>query len=57
MVSRWIEPEPRPKQVDETPSYNPDAPTFDLMKRQVGKVSPGIQRKVFPTRIHQRKPL
>jgi hypothetical protein len=52
MVSRWIEPEPRRKQVDEAPPYNPDAPSFDLMKRQVGKKPPKyiyhyIRRRTF----------
>jgi hypothetical protein len=58
MVSKWIEPEPLPKQVDDTPStYNPDAPTFDLMKRQIGKNSSTTKRKVFTTKIHHHKPL
>jgi len=57
MVSKWIEPEPLPIQVDDTPSYNPDAPTFDLMKRQIGKNSSTTKRKVFTTKIHHHKPL
>jgi hypothetical protein len=51
MVSKWVEPPPRPRQVDETPSYDPDAPSFDLMKRQVGKKPPTTQKKVFVTRM------
>jgi hypothetical protein len=47
MVSRWIEPEPMPKQVDETPPYNPAAPSFDLMKRQVGKKKVNRKSKEF----------
>jgi len=49
MVSKWLEPEPRPKQDDETPSYDPDAPSFADMKRQVGKKPPTMRKKVFRT--------
>jgi hypothetical protein len=50
MVSKWLEPEPRPRQVDDyTPPHNPNAPSFDLMKKQIGKTSPTTQKKVFVT--------
>jgi hypothetical protein len=50
MVSRWLEPEPRPKRNDEPPpSYDPNAPSFDLMKRQIGKKPPTMRKKVFRT--------
>jgi hypothetical protein len=55
MVSRFINPAPRPRQVDETPSYDPDAPSFDLMKRQVGKTSATMTKKVFRTTGQGRK--
>ena len=45
MVSKWVEPEPRPKRNDEPPpSYNPNAPSFADMKQQIGK-TPLIMRK------------
>ena len=47
MVSRWLEPPPRPKKDDDRPPYDPDAPTFADMKRQVGKKPPTTQRKVL----------
>ena len=47
MVSKWLNPAPRPKQDDYTPPHNPDAPTFADMKRQVGKKPPTTQRKVL----------
>jgi len=53
MVSKWLQPEPRPKQVDETPPYNSDAPSFDLMKRQVGKKSPKVCKEVFILKSHR----
>jgi hypothetical protein len=51
-----LEPSPRPRQVDETPSYDPDAPSFDLMKKQVGKKPPTPQRKVFVTGQGEKRP-
>ena len=58
MVSRWLEPEPILKEVVDTPSsYNPDAPSFADMKRQVNKKTPATHRNVFVTRIHHNKPL
>ncbi len=48
MVSRWVEPEPTPKRIEETPpSYNPNTPSFAEMKRQVGKKPPTMRKKVF----------
>jgi len=51
-----LEPLPRPTQVDETPADDPDAPSFDLMKKQVGKTSPTPQRKVFVTGQGEKRP-
>ena len=57
MVSRWLEPEPIPKEVVETLPHNPNAPSFADMKRQVNKKTPATHRNVFVTRIHHNKPL
>jgi hypothetical protein len=58
MVSKWVEPEPRPKRNDETPpSYNPNTPSFAEMKRQVGKKPPTMRKKVFVTGMRDPKPL
>ena len=56
MVSRWLEPPPRPKKDDYTPSHDPDAPTFADMKRQVGKKPSTTKEKVFVTGMRNRKP-
>ena len=47
MVSRFINPPPRPKPVDDTPPYIPNAPSFADIKRQLGKTSPSMTKKVF----------
>ena len=49
MVSKWVEPPPRPKQGKDRPPYDPDAPNFADIKRQVGKKPPTIQRRVLVT--------
>jgi len=55
MVSRWLCPGPRARQVDEPSTYDPDAPSFDLMKKQVGKTPPTMTKKVFRTTGQGRK--
>jgi len=36
MVSKWINPPPRPKEVTEPiPDYDPDAPSFADMRKQL----------------------
>jgi hypothetical protein len=50
MGSRWLEPEPIPRQDDYTPTHNPNAPSFADMKRQVGKKPPTMRKKMFLTK-------
>ena len=48
MVSRWLNPPPKPKRQDDpAPPYNPNAPSFAYMKQQIGKKPPTMRREVF----------
>jgi hypothetical protein len=57
MVSKWINPEPRPKQVIEPlPPYDPDAPSFAVMRRQLEPVrTTQSQKLVFRTHRNAEK--
>jgi len=45
--TKWLNPEPRPKQVIEPPpSYDPDAPSFAVMRRQLDPARTTHMRKL-----------
>ena len=54
MVTKWLNPEPRPKPPE--PSHQPPGRSFAEMKRQIGKKPPEMRKQVFTRKSHRTEP-